>query len=132
MKKLFNFGLFVMLATFSLAFVSCEDDLEASIVGTWEITSINYYSVFDVEENEAFSVGDKIVFNADGSYSAPEDAGKYSYVENTLTLYSQNDDSDNTIYIPAKFIVQKLTSKDLVMTLDYGFFSLDINLKRVK
>lgn len=132
MKKLFNFGLFVMLATFSLAFVSCEDDLEASIVGTWEITSINYYSQFDVDEIGGLTVGDQIVFNADGSYLSSGESGKYSYAENTLTLYSQNDDSDNTIYIPAKFIVQKLTSKDLVMTLDYGFFSLDINLKRVK
>lgn len=134
MKKFLNFGLFVMLAAFSLVCVSCEedsDDVSASIVGTWEITSINYDSVFDVEEDEGYSVGDKCEFNADGTYSFPGEEGKYSYVENTLTLYPQNDDSD-IISIPAEFEVTKLTSKELVMELDYGFLSAEIKLKRVK
>lgn len=131
MKKFLNLGLFVMLATFSLVFVSCEDDsgddLSASIVGTWEITSINYDSAFDLEEGEGYSVGDKCVFNDDGSYSLPGETGTYSYVENTLTLYPKNYDS-----IPAKFEVIKLTSKELVMELNYGFIGIDIKLKRIK
>ena len=118
----------------ALSFTACggDDDDEGdnnSIVGVWECTSMDYSNVFgddEYEDEEELKVGERLIIKSDGTYSEPNDSGRWSLNGNQLTCISNDEYS-----IPALFIVSKLTSKELVLTLDYGLFKGTIKFKRV-
>lgn len=144
MKKYLSFMAFAMMAVFSLAFVSCDDDdeddisSEATIVGTWEVTynsfstSIKEIAGFEIGEIEVdgFKVGDRITFFENGTYKAPDETGKWSKAGNTLRVLS--DEMDDDVYTFTSMTIKKLTAKELELSLSYeGLFDFEVKLKRV-
>ena len=118
----------------ALSFTACggDDDNEGdnnSIVGVWECTSMDYSDVLGNDgddDEEQLKVGERLAIKSDGTYSEPNDSGRWSLNGNHLTCISNDEYS-----IPADFIVSKLTSKELVLTIDYGIFKATIKFKRV-
>jgi hypothetical protein len=129
MKKLYSTIMMFAMMVAALSFTACggdDDDNEGSdvaIVGVWEVTSCTAQSDFDVEGGIA--VGDRIYFNADGTYRDSEDTGRWSKSGNTITI-TLNDGS-----IPGVFQIKKLTTTELEMLLDYGFLTATVKCKRV-
>ena len=116
----------MMIAAVSFTACGSDDDDnggDATIVGVWEVTSCTVQSDVDVEGGIA--VGDKMYFNADGTYKDSEDTGRWSKNGNTINI-TLNDGS-----IPGVFTITKLTSTELNMILDYGFIKATVTCKRV-
>ena len=131
MKKYLSFIAFAMMAVFSLSLVSCGDDddeeFEASVVGTWEVTYLKATSSFDMDDDEGLKVGDRMTFYSDGRYKDSEDTGRWTKNGNTLTIVIDDDYS-----VPAVMMITKLTETILEVKLDYGsIIKFDIKMKRV-
>ena len=134
MKKFLSFMVFAMMAVFGLSLVSCGDDdedFEASIVGTWEVTYVKATSAYGLDEDDGFEIGDRMTFYSNGTYEDSEDIGSWSKDGNTLTIFL--DDDDDVISIPAVMKIKKLTETVLEVKLDYGgILQFEIKMKRVK
>ena len=134
MKKFLSFLAFAMMAVFGLSLVSCgddEEDFDASIVGTWQVTYVKATSSFGLEEDDGIKVGDRMTFYPDGTYEDSEETGRWSKDGNTLTIILDDDDDD--ISIPAVMKIKKLTDTVLEVKLDYGgILQFEIKMKRVK
>lgn len=119
---------FALMAFFCLTFVSCGDDdedLSASVVGTWEVTYVKATSSYDMEEG--IKVGERLTFYSDGRYQDSEDTGRWSKDGNTLTITIDDDFS-----IPAVMKIAKLTDTVLEVKLDYGgILQFEVKMKRV-
>ena len=134
MKKIYSKIIMLAMTVAALSFTACgSDDDEVlddnSIVGVWECISMDYSNVFgddEDEDEEQLKVGDRVTIKPDGTYSEPNDSGRWSLNGNKLTCISNDDYS-----IPAVYTVSRLTSKELVLTIDYGFFKATIKFKRV-
>lgn len=130
MKKYFSLIAFAMVAVFSLVFVSCGDDeeeFEASVVGTWEVTYVRASSYWGVDDDEGFKKGDQMTFYSDGRYEDSEDTGRWSKKGNVLTI-----DIDDEFSLPAVMTITKLTDKVLEVKLDYDrILQVEMKLKRV-
>jgi len=133
MKKLFSFIAFAMMAVFSLSLASCgnsddDDVVEASIVGTWEVTYVKASSSYPMEDvGDGLKIGDRMTFHSDGTYEDSIDIGRWSLNGNTLTVVVDDDMS-----LPAIMKIKKLTDKVLEVELDYGsFIQFEIKMKRV-
>ena len=128
MKKYLSFMTFALMAFFCLTFVSCGDDdedLSASVVGTWEVTYVKATSSYDMEEG--IKVGERLTFYSDGRYQDSEDTGRWSKDGNTLTITIDDDFS-----IPAVMKIAKLTDTVLEVKLDYGgILQFEVKMKRV-
>ena len=134
MKQIYSTLMMLAMMVAALSFTACggADDEEVdnnSIVGVWECTSMDYSNVFgddEYEDEEELKVGERLTIKSDGTYSEPNDSGRWSLHGNQLTCISNDEYS-----IPAVYIVSKLTSKELVLTIDYGIFKATIKFKRV-
>ena len=136
MKQIYSTILMLALMVAALSFTACggDDDEDESgdsnsIVGVWECTSMDYSDVLGndgEDDEEQIKVGERLTFKSDGTYSEPNDSGRWSLNGNQLTCISNDEYS-----FPAVYIVSKLTSKELVLTLDYGLFKGTIKFKRV-
>ena len=131
MKKYLSLIAIAMMAVFSLSLASCGDDsdneFEATVVGTWEVTYVTASSSFDIDEDEGLKVGDRMTFYADGRFLDSEGPGKWVKNGNTLTVTTDEDYS-----VPAIMIITKLTDTILEVKLDYGsIIKFEIKMKRV-
>lgn len=119
---------FALMAVFSLTLASCGDDdedLSASVVGTWEVIYVKATSSYDMEEG--IKVGERLTFYSDGRYQDSEDTGRWSKDGNTLTITIDDDFS-----IPAVMKIAKLTDTVLEVKLDYGgILQFEVKMKRV-
>lgn len=134
MKKTINLaGMLFMAVLLCVNFTACgsdddEDDAEATIVGTWEVTSIDAsYSVGELTG----AVGDKMTFRSDGAYVSGDDYGKWKKEGNTLTVTSDDSSEPGVYNIPAVFTITKLTRSAMELKLDYGMIKVVMRLKRV-
>lgn len=135
MKKYLSFITFAIMAVFGLALVSCggdddEDDIdaEATIVGTWEVTSIDAsYSIGEATR----AVGDKMTFRSNGTYVDGDDYGKWKKEGNKLTVTSEDSSEPGVVNIPAVFTITQLTRSVMELKLDYGMLTVVMRLKRV-
>ena len=132
MKKYLSFIAFAIMAVFGLSLASCggdddEDDIDAepTIVGTWEVTSIDADTSI---EGLTFTgeIGNKITFRSNGTYVSNSDNGKWEKKGNTLTVIS-----DDSYTIPTVFTIPQLTRSVMELKLDYGMLTVVMRLKRV-
>ena len=133
MKKLYSTIMMLAMMVAALSLTACGDDDDDevvddnSIVGVWECTSFDYSDVFgDYEDDERLKVGERIIIKSDGTYSEPNDRGRWKLSGKTLTFISDDDYS-----IPAVFTISKLTSKELVLVIDYEILEATVKFKRV-
>ena len=122
---------FAMMAVFGLTLVSCgddgEEDNEASVVGTWEVTYVKVTSSYDMDDEEGLKVGDQMTFYSDGRYKDYEDTGRWSKNGNILTVTI-----DEVLSVPSVMTITKLTDNVLEIKLDYGnIIQFEIKMKRV-
>ena len=99
---------------------------KASIVGIWECTQYDYQTDFpevlkDTNDNR---IGEKIYFNADGTYSTSEETGRWTLKESTLTVVEENK-------IPVDYKIEKLTSTELELSVDIKLFKVIYKFKKV-
>lgn len=131
MKKFVVLLTFAMMAVLGLTLVSCggygEEDSEASVVGTWEVTYVKVTSSYDMDDEEGLKVGDQMTFYSDGRYQDYEETGRWSKNGNILTVTI-----DNELSIPSVMTITKLTDNVLEVKLDYGsLIQFEIKMKRV-
>jgi hypothetical protein len=131
MKKLYSTIMLLAMMVAALGFTACGDDeedvIEASVVGTWEVTYVKASSSYDMDDDEGLKIGDQMTFYSDGRYKDSEDTGRWSKKGNTLTVTIDDDFS-----IPAVMTITKLTDKVLEVKLDYGsLIQFEIKMKRV-
>ena len=127
-----------MMTALSIVLASCEsssndEENEASIVGTWEVTFIEESSSYELE-GEEIHVGDKVYFYPDGRFKDPIETGRWSKDGNLLTITLDVDEDDERIIlnIPSVMRITKLTDKVLELKLDYGnVVQIVIKMKRV-
>ena len=149
MKKYLSIWAFALMAVFSFVAVSCGDDDdddviqgETTIVGTWELTAINFSSPYgtgdeiggfeigDMEVVDGLKVGDRVTFNANGTYQTRYETGRWSIKGNVLNMMSDDVDYDEVVI--SYMNIKKLTSTQLELFLDYeGFFQYEVKFKRV-
>lgn len=130
----------ILLLIISLVLFSCNNDdsdinFEYSVIGKWEITYVEAHSSLgDDTIKDMLKVGDKITINSDGTYRIPEETGKWKQDGNILTFYSQSNNDDGYISVPAVMEISKLTDKELDMFLNYGngLIECDLKLKRIE
>lgn len=125
------FIIFAMMAVLSFTLVSCggdgEEDYEASVVGTWEVTYVKVTSSYDMDDEEGLEIGDQMTFYSDGRYMDSEDTGRWSKNGNILTVTI-----DDELSVPSVMTITKLTDKVLEVKLDYGsLIQFEIKMKRV-
>jgi len=121
-----------MLALFvaALSLTACggddEDEIDDnnSIVGLWEVVSIDFNGADGVESE--LRVGDRLYINANGTFNDTEDSGRWTLNGKVLTFYT-----DGEYQVPAVFEISRLTSNELVLKIDYGIFKATIKYKRV-
>ena len=132
--KIFGIALFMVLVNlglFACSSSSNDDNFDSeSIVGKWECTSIDFSNYLDPDsyyenDDEEMLVGDKITFRSDGTYSDKSGSGYLKLNGNQLTI-SYNDGET----FPAVFTVQKLTSNEFVLYINYGNFEGTYKFKR--
>ena len=133
MKKFYSTIMMLAVMVAALSFTACggDDDEDVvddnSIVGVWECTSFDYSDVFgDFEVKERIKVGDRIIIKSDGTYSDPNDRGRWNVSGKEITFISDDDDS-----IPSVFTISKLTSKELILVMDYEILEATVKFKRV-
>lgn len=149
MKKYLSIWAFALMAVFSFVAVSCGDDDkddgiqgDTTIVGTWEVTSIDLSSAYgegyeiggfeigDIEVIDGLKVGDRVTFNANGTYQTRYETGKWSVKGNALTMTSDDVEYDEVVI--SYMNIKSLTSTLLDLVLDYeGFFQYEVKFKRV-
>ena len=149
MKKYLSIWAFALMAVFSLVAVSCGDDDkddaiqgDATIVGTWEVTSVDFSSPYgagdeiggfeigDIEVVDGMKVGDRVTFNANGTYQTRYETGRWSVKGNVLNMMP--DDMDDEDFVISYMNIKSLTSTLLDLVLDYeGFFKYEVKFKRV-
>lgn len=120
-----------MMAVLSFTLVSCggdgEEDYEASVVGTWEVTYVKVTSSYDMDDEEGLEIGDQMTFYSDGRYQDYEETGRWSKKGNILTVTI-----DDELSVPSVMTITKLTDKVLEVKLDYGsLIQFEIKMKRV-
>ena len=103
-----------------------EDEIDDnnSIVGLWEVVSIDFNGADGVESE--LRVGDRLYINANGTFNDTEDSGRWTLNGKVLTFYT-----DGEYQVPAVFEISRLTSNELVLKIDYGIFKATIKYKRV-
>ena len=131
MKKLYSAIMLLAMMVAALSLTACggddEDENEASVVGTWEVTYVKASSSYDMDDEEGLKIGDQMTFYSDGRYKDSEDTGRWTKKGNTLTVTVDDDFS-----IPAVMTITKLTDRVLEVKLDYGsFIQFEIKMKRV-
>jgi hypothetical protein len=149
MKKYLSIWAFALMAVFSFVVVSCGDDDkddaiqgDTTIVGTWEVTSVDFSSPYgagdeiggfeigDIEVIDGLKVGDRVTFNANGTYQTRYETGKWSVKGNALTMTSDDVEYDEVVI--SYMNIKSLTSTFLDLILDYeGFFQYEVKFKRV-
>ena len=149
MKKYLSIWAFALMAVFSLVAVSCGDDDkddaiqgDTTIVGTWEVTSVDFSSPYgagdeiggfeigDIEVVDGMKVGDRVTFNANGTYQTRYETGRWSVKGNVLNMMP--DDMDDEDFVISYMNIKSLTSTLLDLVLDYeGFFKYEVKFKRV-
>ena len=149
MKKYLSIWAFALMAVFSLVAVSCGDDDkddaiqgDTTIVGTWEVISVDFSSPYgagdeiggfeigDIEVVDGLKVGDRVTFNANGTYQTRYETGRWSVKGNVLNMMP--DDMDDEDFVISYMNIKSLTSTLLDLILDYeGFFQYEVKFKRV-
>ena len=149
MKKYLSIWAFALMAVFSLVAVSCGDDDkddaiqgDTTIVGTWEVTSVDFSSPYgagdeiggfeigDIEVVDGLKAGDRVTFNADGTFKTRYETGRWSVNGNVLTMMSDDVEYDEIVI--SYMNIKSLTSTLLDLVLDYeGFFQYEVKFKRV-
>lgn len=116
------FSVFVAVLLSSLTFISCssDDDVEAdSIIGKWYVTNVESSSAFG-EVEEEWEVGDWILFNEDETCTWTQIGeiinAKYEIDNNILSVF----DIDSEDFIPFSYKIAKLTSDELILTIEAG------------
>lgn len=106
----------------ALPFSSCssDDDVEAdSIIGKWYVTNVESSSAFG-EVEEEWEVGDWILFNEDETCTWTQIGeiinAKYEIDNNILSVF----DIDSEDFIPFSYKIAKLTSDELILTIEAG------------
>ena len=149
MKKYLSIWAFALMAVFCFVAVSCGDDDnddaiqgDATIVGTWEVTAVDLSSAYgagdeiggfeigDIEVVDGLKVGDRVTFNANGTYQTRYETGRWSVNGNVLTMMSDDVEYDEIVI--SYMNIKSLTSTLLDLVLDYeGFFQYEVKFKRV-
>ena len=91
---------------------SAIDEDPASLVGTWKITSDEYYEIENGEKSEHYigeAVNTNITFYADGKGSSSDD-GHFSWERSGNSLAMISNEGDSTI-----FKIKTLTSSTLLI-----------------
>lgn len=149
MKKYLSIWAFALMAVFSFVAVSCGDDDdddeipgETTIVGTWEITSSNFstpykagdeiagFEIEDIIQENGLKVGDRVTFNADGTYKTRNDTGKWSVNGNVLRMVS--DELEEGEAVVTFMNIKSMTATRLELILDIeGIFKYEVKFKKV-
>ena len=129
MRKLYSTIMMLAMMVAALSITACggddeEDASDNSIVGVWEVVSVDFKSS-DGEGGDV-KVGDRLYINADGTFRDTEDSGRWTLNGKTITFIASGD-----YMIPAVFEISKLSSNELVLKMDYGVFQATIKYKRV-
>lgn len=130
MKMLYSKIMLLAMMVAVLGLTACGDDEEDeiddnnSIVGLWEVVSIDFNGADGVESE--LRVGDRLYINANGTFNDTEDSGRWTLNGKVLTFYT-----DGEYQVPAVFEISRLTSNELVLKIDYGLFNATIKYKRV-
>lgn len=127
------FSIFVAVLLSSLTFISCssDGDVEAdSIIGKWYVINVESSSAFG-EVEEEMEVGDWILFNEDETCTWTQTGeiinAKYEIDNNILSIF----DIDSEDYMPFSYKIVKLTSNELILTIEAGgLFEGRIELER--
>lgn len=149
MKKYLSIWAFALMAVFSFVAVSCGDDDdddeipgETTIVGTWEITSSNFstpykagdeiagFEIEDIIIEDGLKVGDRVTFNADGTYQTRNDTGIWSVNGNVLRMVS--DELEEGEAAVTFMNIKSMTSTSLELILDIeGLIKYEVKFKKV-
>ena len=130
MKKLYSTIMMLAMMIAALSLTACggddEDEIDDnnSIVGLWEVVSIDFNGADGVESE--LRVGDRLYINANGTFNDTEDSGRWTLNGKVLTF-----NTDGEYQVPAVFEISRLTSNELVLKIDYGIFKATIKYKRV-
>lgn len=136
MKKLFCNLFVVLIALASFSLVSCGDDdnnleddvINASIVGTWEVTYLTIDCPFETDSN--VQIGDRLTFYSNGTYKDPVEMGRWEIKEKTLILDSEA--SEGEVSVPLHIQITKLTAEDLHLIHDNEpFLRIEWKCKRI-
>ena len=129
MKKLYSSIMLLAMMVAALGLTACggddaDDGGDNSVVGLWEVVSIDFNGADGIESD--LKIGDRLYINADGTFRNLEENGRWTLNGKTLTFIANGD-----YQVPAVFEISKLTSNELVLKIDYGFFKATVKYKRV-
>ena len=148
MKKYLSIWAFALMAVFSFVAVSCGDDDddeipgETTIVGTWEITSSNFstpykagdeiagFEIEDIIIEDGLKVGDRVTFNADGTYQTRNDTGIWSVNGNVLRMVSDELEEDEAAVTFMNIKSMTSTSLELILDIE-GLIKYEVKFKKV-
>ena len=101
---------------------------EANLVGVWELLSYDVNSSYNYTMN--MQIGDKLTFLPDGVcyYSFTDEECKWLLNGKQISITYVNP---KEWAIPAVFWITKLTSKEMLLYLNYSSFNATLKFKRV-
>ena len=145
MKKVYSTVMMLAMMVAALSFTACGDDDDvdngsgdASIVGEWECTNMNYdEDLSGLYVESRINIGDRVRFQSDGTIYAhfsdgDTDTGRWSLKGKTLIIDGAVRLGDSSgVNVPFEYNVTKLTSKELEFNIDLGILKAFYKFKRV-
>ena len=145
MKKLYSTMMMLAMMVAALSLTACggDDDVdngkvEASIVGEWECTYLDFDKDYPGLHADAhLNIGDRVRFKSDGTIYArfsdgESDTGRWSMRGNALIIDGAVGLGDSSsVDVPFEYNVTKLTSTGLEFNIDLGILKAYYKFKRV-
>ncbi len=145
MKKLYSTVMMLAMMVAALSLTACggdDDEVDnggdASIVGEWECTNMNYdENLSGLYVESRINIGDRVRFQSDGTIYAhfsdgESDTGRWSLRGKTLIIDGAVRLGDSSgVNVPFEYNVTKLTSKELEFNIDWGILKAFYKFKRV-
>ena len=146
MKKVYSTVMMLVMMVAALSLIACGSDddevdngkVEASIVGEWECTYLDFdKNTSGLYVESRINIGDRVRFQSDGTIYArfsdgESETGRWSMRGNALIIDGAVRLGDSSsVDVPFEYNVTKLTSTELEFNIDLGILKAFYKFKRV-